>query len=99
MIWDQCPEPEVRANAQRAPSRTSGSKGHWNHRLASVALVRKFASEQAENSGELPNRDTSLLELHRGGAGTGHFHGGEAGRGQAVAAAVLVIGELELGVA
>ncbi len=31
-------------------------------RLSSVALVRKFASVQAENSGELPNRDTSLRQ-------------------------------------
>jgi arsenate reductase len=41
--------------------RTSGSKGHWNHYVASVALIRKFAKAQAENSGELPNRDTSAI--------------------------------------
>src|SRR5258708_38971389 len=28
-----------------------------------VALIRTFASEQAENSGELPNGDTSLFRL------------------------------------
>src|SRR4051812_12144220 len=43
--------------------RTSGSKGHSNHSVASVALIRKFASKYAENSGELPNHDTS--ECHR----------------------------------
>ena len=40
----------------------------WNHRVASVALIRKFASEQAENSGELPNRDTGAN--HFGSAGS-----------------------------
>jgi hypothetical protein len=32
-------------------------------------LIRKFAREQAENSGELPNRDTSVIEWRsiRGG--------------------------------
>src|SRR5262249_48657024 len=30
-----------------------------SRRLSGVALVRKFASSQVENSGELPNRDTS----------------------------------------
>src|SRR5215212_7625315 len=43
---------------QRSRLRTSGSKGHWNYRVAGVAWVRKFASMQVENSGELPNRDT-----------------------------------------
>jgi len=37
-------------------------KGHWHHKLASVALVRKFVSEYAENAGELPNRDTGAGE-------------------------------------
>src|SRR5262245_16132102 len=36
--------------------------------LASVALVRKFASVKAEHSSELPNRDTSsIASLRRGG--------------------------------
>jgi hypothetical protein len=34
-------------------------KGHWNHSVCQCRSVRKFASAQAYNSGELPNRDSS----------------------------------------
>ena len=43
--------------------RTSGSKGRWNHRLAGVALVRKFASEPTEKASELSNRGTSVCPV------------------------------------
>src|ERR1041385_9538837 len=55
----QCPEPEVRANAQPALRELRVQRDTGLIEVASVALIRKFASPQAENSGELPNRDTS----------------------------------------
>jgi hypothetical protein len=58
MIW--CPEPEVRTIAQQALCELRVQKGHQNYSASGVALVRKFASLQAEDAGELPNRDTSL---------------------------------------
>src|SRR5260221_14293718 len=60
-----CLEPEVRAIVQRALREFRVQRGHQNHRVASVALVRKFASEQAENSSELPNCGTGIL-THEG---------------------------------
>jgi hypothetical protein len=52
-----CPEPEVLVIARQALLRTSGSKGHTNHGLASVALVRTFASMHPENVDELPKAE------------------------------------------
>ncbi len=40
--------------------RTSGSRDTRKSEVAGVASIRKFASEQAESAGELPNRDTRL---------------------------------------
>src|SRR5262249_52887432 len=39
--------------------RTSGSKGHWNHKVTGVPLIPKFASEDAAKVCELRNRDTN----------------------------------------
>ena len=54
----QCPEPEVRAIAQRVLSRTSGSKGHWNHSASSVAW---FGSSPPVQAGALANFRTATL--------------------------------------
>ncbi len=62
----QCPEPKVRAHYAATRSRSSGSKGALNHR---VARVPKFLSESAASADELRNRtiraDTSPNTVYR----------------------------------
>src|SRR2546421_9349321 len=56
--WASAPNPKFAHIVLQDPLRTSGSKGALDHRVASVPLIPKFASEVAARVCELRNRDT-----------------------------------------
>src|SRR3954466_1328675 len=77
----------------RSNTQVSTELKSWTGVLEGVFIGRRMHRLDATRKGR------QLFELHRGGAGGGQIPGGKARRGEPVAAAVPVIGELEPGAA
>src|SRR3954465_3646791 len=78
----------------RSNTQVSTALKSWTGGLDGSFMARRMHRPRAARKG----REvcwSSLLEMHRGGAGGRQFHGGEARGSQPSTAAVLVVAQLE----
>ena len=66
MVMRQAPSvpiPKFAHLCRQRPSELRNHKGHWNHGLASVIQIEKFAPNHAANSGEFLDHHTRSFSL------------------------------------